>query len=103
MVLSQLIDCRSKIYGSTVGDIQCPSLWCPRVGPYFDWKENNLIKWPSWSNFTQSDTHRQEADSDEDPLIEEGDLCLVTGHALAANLTPQSAVDSIESVVISSM
>ena len=25
--------------------------------------------------------------------------CLVTGHALAANLTPQSAVDSIESVV----
>ena len=63
----------------------------------------NLIKWLSRLNFTQSDTHRQKADSDEDPLIEEGDLCLVTGHALTANLTPQSAVDSIESLVISSM
>ena len=29
--------------------------------------------------------------------------CLGTGHALAANLTPQSTVDSIVSVVISSM
>jgi hypothetical protein len=30
-------------------------------------------------------------------------LCLVTGHALAADLTPQSAIDSIESVLIGFM
>ena len=29
--------------------------------------------------------------------------CLITGHALAADLTPQSAVDSIESALIGSI
>ena len=37
-------------------------------------EKNNLIKWLCRSNITQSDTHRQEEDSDEDPAIEEGDV-----------------------------
>ena len=37
-------------------------------------KKKKLIKWPNRSNFTQSDTHRQEADEDEHTPIEEGDV-----------------------------
>jgi hypothetical protein len=44
----------------------------PRSKSLFWLKEkNNFIKWLSRSNFAQSNTHRQEADEDEDPPIEE--------------------------------
>ena len=65
---------RNRTYGAKRSYIQCPLLQCPEFSPYFNWAKNNLIKWLSRSNFTQSDTHRQEPDEDEDPLVEEDDV-----------------------------